>query len=225
MRLKKFINIIMAVLLLLPVIPTYASAPLEESGEEQGSVWANPFADIDESDAFYKAVEFVYENNLFKGVSDNEFAPDTTMTRAMFVTVLGRLAKADADQDTDAAFDDVIPDQYYAPYVAWAVENGIAYGYGDGTFGVDDEVTIEQAIVFIARFAELYDVETDFTDIDFTIYTDVNSVSEWAFIDMLWALESKVYEVNEFVLSPQGKASRSLVSEMIYNFCSIYGIG
>ena len=141
------------------------------------------------------------------------------MSRGMFVTVLGRLAKVDVSAYTNVAFDDVIADQYYAPYVAWAVEKGITLGYGDGTFGVDDEVTIEQAIVFIARFAKLCDVETDFSDIDFTAYADVNDVSEWAFIEMLWALENGIYDVDEAILNPQGKAARWLVAEMIYNFC------
>ena len=186
--------------------------------------WVNPFTDISKSDDYYAAIEFVYENNLFKGTSDTTFAPNTTMSRGMFVTVLGRLAKVDVSAYTNVAFDDVIADQYYAPYVAWAVEKGITLGYGDGTFGVDDEVTIEQAIVFIARFAKLCDVETDFSDIDFTAYADVNDVSEWAFIEMLWALENGIYDVDEAILNPQGKAARWLVAEMIYNFCGNYEI-
>jgi len=186
--------------------------------------WVNPFTDISKSDDYYAAIEFVFENNLFKGTSDTTFAPNTTMSRGMFVTVLGRLAKVDVSAYTDVAFDDVIADQYYAPYVAWAVEKGITLGYGDGTFGVDDEVTIEQAIVFIARFAKLCDVETDFSDIDFTAYADVNDVSEWAFIEMLWALENGIYDVDEAILNPQGKAARWLVAEMIYNFCGNYEI-
>ena len=184
--------------------------------------WVNLFTDIIKTDKYYAAIEFVYENNLFKGTSDTTFAPNTTMSRAMFVTVLGILAEIDASAYTDAAFDDVIPDQYYAPYVAWAVENGIVLGYGDGTFGVDDEVTIEQAVVFIARFAKLYNIKIDAADIDYTAYTDANDVSEWAFNEMLWALENRIYDVDEAVLNPQGKAARWLVAEMIYNFCSNY---
>ncbi len=184
--------------------------------------WANPFTDISKSDDYYAAIEFVYENKLFKGTSDTTFAPNTTMSRGMFVTVLGRLAKVDVSAYTDVAFDDVIADQYYAPYVAWAVENGMALGYGDGTFGPDDEVTIEQAIVFIARFAKLYSIEIDFADIDFTAYTDANDVSEWAFNEMLWALEKGIYDVEKTILNPQGKAARWLVADMIYNFCNVY---
>ena len=184
--------------------------------------WANPFTDISKSDDFYAAIEFVYENELFKGTSDTTFEPYTTMSRGMFVTVLGRLAKVDVSAYTDVAFDDVIADQYYAPYVAWAVENGVALGYGDGTFGPDDEVTIEQAIVFLARFAKLYSIKTDSDNIDITVYTDGEDVSEWAFNEMLWALENAIYDVEEPILNPQGKAARWLVADMICNFCNVY---
>jgi len=186
------------------------------------SDWMNPFTDVNESDAFYKAVEFVYENDLFKGVSDTEFAPYTTMTRAMFVTVLGRLAQIDVSEYADVLFDDVIADQYYTPYVAWATENGIVKGYGNGLFGVDDEVTIEQAVVILARYAEVTGIVVDDSDIDFSLYADINDVSEWALIEMMWALESGVYQVENAELNPQEFTARILVAEMLYNFCNIY---
>lgn len=191
---------------------------------ENPSEWINPFSDISESDDFYNAIRFVYENNLFKGTSETEFSPMTTMSRAMFVTVLGRLANVDVNGYNEKSFDDVVANEYYAPYVAWAVENGIANGYGDGTFGVNDDVTIEQAIVFIARFAKLYDIETSYADIDFDNYYDINDVSEWSLIEMLWALENGIYDANDGIINPQGAAARSVVAEMICNFCIIYDI-
>ncbi len=195
------------------------SAAFKKAAEPE---WANPFIDISKSDDYYAAIEFVYENNLFKGTSETTFAPDTTMSRGMFVTVLGRLAKVNAAAYTHTGFSDVDADQYYAPYVAWAVKKGIALGYGDGTFGVNDDVTVEQAIVFIARFAKLYNMEIDNADMDFTAYADINDVSEWAFMEMLWALDNGIYDAEGEILNPQGKAERWLVAEMVYNFCSLY---
>ena len=55
---------------------------------------------------------------------------------------------------------DVVAGEWYAPYVKWAASKGIVNGYGDGTFGVDDEVTIEQAVVILARYAEYCAVNT-----------------------------------------------------------------
>lgn len=101
--------------------------------------WENPFTDVSETDTYYKAVEFVYENGLFNGVSATEFAPATTMTRAMFVTVLGRLANVDTVAYTaELSFEDVVPGEWYTPYVAWAAENGIVNGYNAAEFGVNE---------------------------------------------------------------------------------------
>lgn len=197
---------------------------VDQYESEKPIEWMNPFSDISESDDFYNAIRFVYEHNLFKGTSQTEFSPMTTMTRAMFVTVLGRLADIDTEDYTGETFTDVVVGEYYAPYVEWAVENSIVKGYGDGSFGVNDEVTIEQAVVIISRFANFNDIETSGADIDFDKFVDINDVSEWSLIEMLWALESGVYDVGNGILNPQGAAARSLVAEIIFNFCSIYDI-
>ena len=88
--------------------------------------------------------------------------------------------------------------------------------------GVDDEVTIEQAVVILARYAEVTGIVVDDSDIDFSLYADINDVSEWALIEMMWALESGVYQVENAELNPQEFTARILVAEMLYNFCNIY---
>ncbi len=199
------------------VIPTET-----DEKEPDTDTKVNPFTDVSESDSYYDAVSFVYENDLFKGTSETEFSPMVTMSRAMFVTVLGRLAKVDVNSYTEASFNDVAADSYYAKYVTWAAEKGIANGYGEGIFGPDDEVTIEQAIVFIARFAKLYGIETTESDIDFSAWSDINNVSEWSMLEVLWALENKIYSPENQMLNPQGAAARYIVAEMLCNFCNAY---
>ena len=72
----------------------------------------------------------------------------------MFVTVLGRVAGIDAKDYTKVSFDDVVAGSWYAPYVAWASEEGLVLGYGDNRFGVEDQITIEQVVVLLSRYAE-----------------------------------------------------------------------
>jgi hypothetical protein len=193
-----------------------------EFNEAINSEWLNPFNDIFETDSYYDAVKFVNENDLFKGVSDFEFAPYTAMTRAMYVTVLGRLAGVDTANYTDTSFEDAVPGTWYGPYVEWAANEGIVLGYGNGKFGVDDKITIEQAVVILARYAEANGIIVNDSDIDFSLYTDINNVSDWALIEMMWALESGVYQIDNAELNPQEDAVRILVAEMLYNFCNIY---
>ena len=179
--------------------------------------WMNPFVDIQKTDSYYNAIQFVYENGLFKGVSDTEFAPETTMTRAMFVTVLGRLAGVDTMYFYGSSYDDVIFDEWYAPYVEWASEYGIVNGYGDGRFGVNDKITIEQAAVIMARYAEYIGVNTT-SSMTLIHYQDAGSISSWAVDQMRWAVENGLYLGENYYLNPQSPANRSLVAEILYSF-------
>ena len=182
----------------------------------------NPFIDIFESDRYYDAVAFVYENGLFKGVSAREFAPDTTMTRAMFVTVLGRLANVNADMYNTVSFDDVEAGSWYAPYVQWACDAGIVNGYGDGKFGVNDPVTVEQAAVLLARFAAYSGIQT----VNYTAlsgFTDAATVSDWAVAPMQFVVGNGIYTGAANALEPQSPAKRSLLAEMLYAYVMHFG--
>ncbi len=184
--------------------------------------WDNPFIDIFESDEYYDAIKFVYENGLFKGISEWEFAPEKTMTRAMFVTVLGRLADVEADNYIDSNFEDVVLGTWYAPYVEWAAQNGIVTGYGNGKFGVDDKITVEQAMVIMARYADYVGIDTD-SNLSLAKYFDADDVSDWAVDQMKWAVDENIYNGVDYKLNPQSPAKRSLIAEILYSFVSKFG--
>ena len=181
--------------------------------------WVNPFIDIADDAEYIEAIEFVYTNGLFKGVSETEFifAPMETMTRAMFVTVLGRLAEVDVTYYAGTSFDDVVKGEWYAPYVEWAAENGIVLGYGDGTFGINNKITIEQATVILARYAEYIKVYKS-SNISIKKYADASNISTWALDAMKWAVDNDIYVVESDKLNPQNPAPRALIATMIYNF-------
>lgn len=184
--------------------------------------WDNPFIDIFETDTYYEAIEFVYENGLFKGISDNEFAPDTTMTRAMFVTVLGRLVGVDATYYTKTSFDDVVPNTWYAPYVEWAASEGIVLGYGDGVFGVEDKITVEQATVIMARYAEYAGISTK-SSMKLGYFSDAADVADWAVKQMEWIVGEDIYDGEDGKLNPKAPAKRSLVAEILFAFVTKFG--
>lgn len=190
-----------------------------DEAEEIVEAWVNPFIDIFESDDCYEAVRFVYENGIFRGVSENEFAPATTMTRAMFVTVLGRLAAVDESAFSGTSFSDVLAGEWYSAYVEWASRNGIINGYGDDTFGPNDEITVEQAAVIIARYAEFMGVEVE-SETTLDGFADAADVADWAADQMAWAVENGIYNTEEF-LNPKAPASRSLIAEMLYAFSEL----
>ena len=118
-----------------------------------------PFNDISQQDDSYEAVKYLYENDIMVGTSDITFSPDTGLTRAMAITLLGRMAGA-VQQDTES-FSDVTNGTWYSGYVGWAVRNNIVVGYGNGLFGTEDPVTAEQLGLMLQRYAALLGIDYD----------------------------------------------------------------
>ena len=107
------------------------------------------FSDVSADSYYAKAVAWAVENGITTGTGDGKFSPDATCTRAQSVTFLfraiGKLV------DSKAEFSDVPTDSYYANAVAWAVENGVTNGIGDGLFGPDNSCTRAQIVTFLFR--------------------------------------------------------------------------
>ena len=91
------------------------------------------FSDVSDTDSYYNAVSFLSRMGAMNGTEESVFSPGQTLTRAMAVTVLGRLSNAAQTygNDPSAVFGDVDNNDYYAPYVGWATEKGIVEGYGE----------------------------------------------------------------------------------------------
>ncbi len=127
-------------------------AEVVEEAVEEDVVETKKFADVADDASYAESVYDVVERGLFNGVSETEFLPDGNMTRAMFVTVLGRLDGFAVKDAMPTGFSDTPGDQYYSSYVVWANENGIVKGYEDGTFRPDNKVTREEAMQIIWNY-------------------------------------------------------------------------
>lgn len=110
---------------------------------EGGDADAAPFLDVKHSDWYYDPVNYVYSKKLFSGMSEHTFGPGEPMTRAMLTTVLYQLAGAPAGEmaGAEVSFSDVTDSAWYAPYVKWAVSQGVTAGTGSGTFSPEQQVT------------------------------------------------------------------------------------
>ena len=99
-------------------------------------------------------IDFVASRNLLTGTGDAAFSPDSTITRGMFVTALGRLAGIDpAAYPSSSRFSDVPATAYYAPFVEWAASKEIVNGTGAASFEPDRPVTREEMAVIMQRYA------------------------------------------------------------------------
>lgn len=115
-------------------------------------VETNPFADVKSGDYFYEAVLWAANEEITNGVGNNLFAPNQFCTRAQIVTFLWRAAGSPEPKSV-SGFTDVSASSYYAKAVAWADENGIASGTGDGKFSPNASCIREQAVTFLYRAA------------------------------------------------------------------------
>ena len=186
------------------------------SGNSGGTVTNKdvPYTDVSEKDWYYDAVKYMYQCEIMKGMSDTRFEPNTTLTRAMFVTVLYRAAGSETAQ-TRTSFKDVGQDMWYTKAVAWAVANGIAAGYSDSVFAPDDLVTREQMAAMIYRYAKYrgYDMSGSAS---ISGFADAGDVSEWALAAVKWAVDVEIISgMSESTLVPGGTATRAQCASMI----------
>ena len=108
------------------------------------------FVDVPAGSYYEDAVDWAVENGITNGVSSNMFAPDDPCTRAQIVTFLWRAAGSPAPKSM-SSFTDVPADAFYAKAVAWAVENGITSGTGEGKFSPNAICTRAQSVTFLYR--------------------------------------------------------------------------
>ena len=179
--------------------------------EKDNGEWKNPFTDVKENDWFYDSVKYVYENDLMKGISNTEFAPDSDVTRAMFVTVIYRMENE--PQTGKCAFTDVESGSYYENAVAWANENGIVSGISEECFAPNEPITREQMAAIIYRYAAFkgYDITTSSN----TSYTDNDNISDYAKDAVIWAAEKSVMTGNtDGSFAPKANTTRAQVASV-----------
>ena len=184
----------------------------------QGEATDLPFSDVTESDWFYDAVTYAYENGLMDGVGTGLFAPNSETTRAQLVTILYRLAGQPAPSG-DSGFSDVETGIWYTDAVAWAAQNGIVNGVSDTQFAPGDDITREQLAVILYRYATYqgYDVSQR---ADLSGFVDAGTISTYAQEALSWAnAQGLVLGFEDDSLRPQGNASRAQIAAVLMRFC------
>ena len=177
-----------------------------------------PFTDVKSGDWFYEAVQYVYDKGMMTGVSADRFAPASTTTRGMIVTILYRLENEPAVSG-GSAFTDVENGAWYADAVAWAAANDIVNGTSATTFAPNSPITREQMAAILYRYAAYkgYDVSQN---ADLSGYTDAASISDYAKDALAWANAQKLITgVTDTTLNPQGSATRAQVATILMRLC------
>lgn len=164
---------------------------------------------------------FTVSRGLFSGTSSTTFSPNTTLTRGMFVTVLGRLAGINPDSYKTGTFIDVKADAYYAPYVNWAASKGIVSGTTSTTFAPDSKITREQMAVIMKNYADKMGYSIPKT-LEVVTFADNASISSWAkeavkAMQQAGILSGK--SNNQF--DPKGNATRAEAATVLHRFVEV----
>ena len=164
---------------------------------------------------------FAVSRGLFSGTSETTFSPNTTLTRGMFVTALGRLAGINPADYQNRKFTDVKADAYYAPYVNWAASKGIVGGTTSTTFAPDSNITREQMAVIMKNYADKMGYSIPKT-LEAVTFADNAQISSWA-KDAVKAMQQAGVlsgkENNRF--DPQGNATRAEAATVLHRFVEI----
>ena len=177
-----------------------------------------PFVDVAEGDWFYDAVVYAYQNELMDGVGGNRFAPNSETTRAQLVTILYRL-EGEPAVSGDLPFTDVESGTWYTDAILWAAQNNIVNGVNDTEFAPGDDLTRQQLVTILYRYAEAkgYDVSAS---ADLSGYPDAGQVQDYAQPAMAWAVAENIIQgMEDGTLKPAGNASRAQIATILMRFC------
>ena len=127
------------------------------------------FQDVKLTAWYYQAVDYATREGLFAGTSATTFSPELGMTRAMFVTALGRMAGQTGKSGMASCFTDVDPDAWYGPSVEWAAGQQIVSGVGNNRFAPDEPIPREQLAVMLMKYVSSIHGGTSFGPIGIVI--------------------------------------------------------
>lgn len=165
------------------------------------------YTDLDANAWYAESVHFALVNGLFVGYGDGTFRPEAALSRAMVATVLYRQAGSPAVTGT-STFPD-LKDDWYADAVAWAQEAKVVIGDDKGLFRPDDDVTREEMVTMLYRFAASQNMDTTTTG-DLSSFTDASSVQSYATEPMTWAVGNGIIlGMGNNELAPRESATRA----------------
>lgn len=179
------------------------------------SCFLGRFTDTNLNAWYHDGVHYCLENGLMKGYSENTFAPNDSLTRAMLAQILYS-KEGKPIVSANCSFDDVASGKWYSNAVTWAAEREIVIGYGDGTFDPDGAITREQLAVMPWRYAGSPAASGTLNG-----FSDQGKVSGYAVDALRWAVETGILSgKGNGILDPKGKATRAEAATMLYHYFS-----
>ena len=175
------------------------------------------YADLPEEAWYHAAVDECFRRGLMNGVSSDRFAPDSTLSRAMLVTVLYRMVGSPAVL-TEHGFADVAAGSWYEAAVRWAKQTGVVNGMDATHFAPDASITREQMATMFYRYAAYKGFDTT-KRAALSGYQDAAAVSGYAEAALSWAVaRGLVNGTSAVAVSPLEGATRAQIAAVLIRF-------
>lgn len=174
------------------------------------------FIDINEGDWFEDSVQYVYDNGIMTGLDSDIFGPAESLQRSQFATIIWRMEGSPKEAYEDM-YPDVPEDKFYTQAVLWGTQAGVLTGYAEGIFGPDDQITREQMVTIMFRYAKIKGYDVSKRD-DLATFPDADSVSGFAKDAVSWAVAEGLIQGDNGKLNPLGTTNRAQAVAVIERF-------
>lgn len=175
------------------------------------------YTDVMSGTWYYDAVNFSLANGIFTGTSGTTFKPNDIMSRAMFVTVLGRLNGV-AVKGGKTQFKDVPTGTWYTGYVKWAADNNIVNGISATSFAPNSAITREQICTIMVRYCDYAGIKLTAKQ-DEVFFKDMDLAGKYAVSSIMICQRAKLINgKGNGYFDPKGKATRAEVAKILQNF-------
>ena len=218
-RTKRAITVLLAIIMIVGLVtPAMANT---SAIEPTWGVGQSQLIDVSPGAWYYDAVEFVFERGIMQGVGGNRFDPQGTFTRAASTATLFRVHNdrvANTGDSRQNNFNDV-GNTWYAPYVTWANSNGIVNGTSPTTFAPSNNITRQEIVTLLYRFAQFRGYNTNAPSGQLNRFTDRGQIATWANSAMNWAVYTGVMSGRpNNIIAPTDNLTRAEAAQLLMNF-------
>ena len=184
------------------------------------------YDDVNEDAWYHAAVDFVTEHEIMQGIGNKTFAPEGNLTRAQFAQILYNMEGKPQDYETDKTFSDVHEkeddeDVWYYDAVMWAASTGVVKGYEDDCYYPDKDITRQEMVTMLYRYAEYKSTLTGDITEDLEAFPDSNDNSVWDDEAFAWAVQHGIVNGKDGKLAAGDPARRCEIAKIIMVYMSL----
>lgn len=189
------------------------SLEIDREGYYAASLYFITFSDVRNHWA-QRDIEFIAARGAVE--ASGQFKPDTSITRAEFITFLVKALGLPLYEQDNPSYTDVDDDYWAYDYIETALRAGIVTGVSRTKFQPDRTITREEAAIILVRAANLKPLKQQEFNKILSSFEDADQISNWAKSDVATAIKSKILNGSDSgAFMPKNTTTRAQAAAMI----------